>query len=715
MEYLLQSEQKSRTWVNLREWLLLAARILVVLLAVLLLAQPRIDGGLSKWLSADEAHYLVVLDDSYSMSDRSGGTPVWDEALATVSEIARAVEQNPARRLSLLRTSDAVLDPAAAPQTATDREALFALTERVASQGPSQTAGGLDAALAIAARFAESHSSEGPIVAYIVSDFRQRDLDQTERFDAAIAELELAAADVHLAACTTARQTNITVSNLRLLPGARVAGLELTAEVTVQNFGAADLSQVTVRLTRDGQPLPAVAINDLPARGAASTRFPVRFDEPGEHRLIAEIEADAVAIDNRRYFATELPEHRDVILVDGSPGGSEGIAFAAALRPFEVATGSNRSAIATGWRPQRLAPTALAGADLQSAAAVLLLDVPRLSPAAVDALERYVASGGGLFAALGASVDRDAYDERLFGGKSPLLPLTLDLPTQNEPHPAGEGGDLVVTDHPLFRVFSGDRNSFLELLRVDYYHGLKNDLETTSLPMSAPRAIASLRSGAPLMLESTGLPTAAAARDAEHNGRVVALLTTVGRPPGVVEGWSNLGRSPVFPILVNELVAYLAAPRLVEPQPVVGRPWGSVAWPAMKDHPTTFARADEASSTVAPGDESTAPLRAGWRQAVWSEDTGPARTVAVNVDPREGDLVAPTLEELRERMAGTGVSITRAASFSGAGDPQSAAPLYRLIGGGLLLLLIAEQFLAVLGSYHQSALGAGRSAGEANG
>ncbi|MEM6330048.1 MAG: BatA domain-containing protein, partial [Planctomycetota bacterium] len=35
IEYLLESEQRAKTWVNLRQWLLLAARLLAILLAVL--------------------------------------------------------------------------------------------------------------------------------------------------------------------------------------------------------------------------------------------------------------------------------------------------------------------------------------------------------------------------------------------------------------------------------------------------------------------------------------------------------------------------------------------------------------------------------------------------------------------------------------------------------------------------------------------------------
>ena len=81
MEFLLASYKKHRTWIWLKQLLLLLARMAAVILVVAMLAQPKTR---DQWLAifgGRVTHHFVVVDDSYSMSDRvagasaSGGLP----------------------------------------------------------------------------------------------------------------------------------------------------------------------------------------------------------------------------------------------------------------------------------------------------------------------------------------------------------------------------------------------------------------------------------------------------------------------------------------------------------------------------------------------------------------------------------------------------------------------------------------------------------------
>ena len=87
----------------------------------------------------------------------------------------------------------------------------------------------------------------------------------------------------------------------------RAAGVEMWMSVTVANYGDAPARGVTVQLEQDGDALPALVLDDIPPRDELTHKFRVQFAGTGAHWLSASLAADAVAVDNRRYFACDLP------------------------------------------------------------------------------------------------------------------------------------------------------------------------------------------------------------------------------------------------------------------------------------------------------------------------------------------------------------------------------------------------------------------------
>lgn len=684
MEFLLESDQRNRRWVNLREWLLLAARVLAVMLAVIMLAGPRIAGTLAGWFSADGVHHVIVLDDSYSMTDQGPRSIAWENAREVVEHVIAEATKSPQHRVSIWRSSQLMADDEgqATAVTAYGRTELATLGEQVQAWQASEAAAPLGPTLQAAAQAAEISSEQGPIVAYVVSDFRSREVEPENQFASPLAELATVSNAVHMTPVVENRRANLAVSELRLLPGVKVAGLELTAEVEVTNFGSRPVERVMVEIKRDGQPISAVEFDTIPPREARVTKFAVRFDGAGDHLLQANIEADAVAADNQRRLAISLPDRRRVLIVDGSPGGHEGLAYASALQPRGVVT---------GWEPVRMGIGGLESlGDLNEYAAVLLLDPTRLTPSAAARLAAYVEQRGGVLVSLGPSADRRNLNSRLLADSpAPLLPFRLDAPTQLASASDPTATDIVSTDHPLLRVFQGDRNSFLQLIAVDYFHALAPE-ESSGLPGWS--TIAALRSGAPLLVESVS-----------PDRRVVGLLTSATRPRDAVEGWSNLGVSPLFPVLVNELAAYLASPALEVPRLHVAEAWDAEDFSSMDVSNLLAARVDRAFSAEPAIASPRVPARQGWYRITSSDDASEAgELLAVNVDANEGDLAGPSVEELSERFGGQGVRVTSLAEMLRSDNDSSEASLAHALAWGLLVLLVFEKLLAVRCSYHQA-------------
>src|SRR3990172_7059636 len=91
MEFLLASQKKHRTWVILKQLLLLLLRMLAVAAVVLMLAQPLLESEWGQWIGGGRTHHVVLLDDSFSMSDRWEDTNALEQAKGVVRRI---VEQS---------------------------------------------------------------------------------------------------------------------------------------------------------------------------------------------------------------------------------------------------------------------------------------------------------------------------------------------------------------------------------------------------------------------------------------------------------------------------------------------------------------------------------------------------------------------------------------------------------------------------------------------
>src|SRR5580704_9107260 len=87
MEFLLQSQKRNRTWVMLKQFLLLLLRMMAVAAVILMIAQPRARNSLAALFGATKSHHIVILDDSYSMSDHWGDTSAFKLAVDAVNRL----------------------------------------------------------------------------------------------------------------------------------------------------------------------------------------------------------------------------------------------------------------------------------------------------------------------------------------------------------------------------------------------------------------------------------------------------------------------------------------------------------------------------------------------------------------------------------------------------------------------------------------------------
>jgi hypothetical protein len=691
MEFLLVSQKKNRTWILFKQLLLLLLRMAVVAVLVLAVAQPLFRNKLGILFGGNLTHHIVLLDDSFSMSDRWGDTSAMDEAKSVIRRIgAMAVQRVEPQRFTLLRCSQAGrLGRDHRPnmlQETVDSEFANRLATALDGIEPSQTAAGPLEALKQIDALLDETDDENRIV-YLVSDFRARQWDDAGDLRTQLAGLATRGAAIHLIDCVDRARPNMALTRLEPVAGTRAAGVPLFMEVAIENFSDAMVRDVAVILEEDGHARPAVKFETVPPRRAVAERFPVRFTAPGEHRITARLESDAVAADNFRYAVVDFPPDVPVLIVDGAVEATDARFLSAALAPG----GPTR----TGIRPRIEMPRYLSLNPLDAYRAIYLANVERLDDSAIEALDRYVSGGGGLAIFLGPQSRAAMVNEQLYRDGKGLFPIPVSSPAELAVDRVEKTPDLEVTDHPVFHIFAGQRNSFLGTVNVSRYFATPEGW--TPAPGSTVAVIARLRNGAPLAVERTF-----------GAGRVVAFTTTAAPV------WNNwAANNPSFVVAIQELQAYLARQPSAAATRLVGDPL-EIRLPAGKYEPKVRFAPPEDDGRGSPAIDAmplpdgslVASLRETDKSGVYQAQTtktdgaSEIRQYAVNVDANEGELAKLSGEQLASRLDGVAYDYRQAAAYEAEGQDIAGYNLSAALLCLLVAMLLAESILAWSCSYH---------------
>lgn len=702
MQFLLESERQNKRWILFKQWLLLATRMAAIGLLVLLLAHVVVKNEWLRLLGSGTTHHVVLVDDSYSMADRWESTSALGEAKRAVQSIVeQAVRQSDSQQVTLLRFSEAArLSAGAQPEIfaeSIDDDFRSKLEAILAGWQPSQTDVGPGEALKAVPRLPLSGEDQ-TVILYLVSDFRTRQFGSATEVQKLLQDLETDVAQIHLVRCVREARPNLAVSKLEPESGVRAAGVETWMNVSVTNYGDASASGVLVQLEQDGDALPSLSLDEIPPGEEVTKKFRVQFAGTGAHWLAASLEADAVATDNRRYFACDLPAARPVLLIDGSPDGRGARQLSLALAP-----GGNTR---TGWQPHVEPANFLARTeDLSQEAAIVLMDVATLKDDELAALEEYVENGGGVAWFVGSRTNRDFYNERLYKDGKGIFPVPLTLPTQLVDRQREGSPDVVVSEHSLFRALAGRRNGFLPLVQVEYYFALPEDW--TAPADGSVGVIARLRNDAPLVVEKK-----------VGRGQVVAQLTKLSTGDTPLGHWSNWSLNPVFPVLANELAAYLSARQQNDSMQLVGDDLvvrvpqdkydAAMRFYLPSDDPagTGAARPELPIDATAKDGVLTAHVENVATSGIYEVQLQPLegpperRAFAFNVPAGEGDLHVVSREDTSRQLAGVEYELHDAGDMAVDNQQLAGRKLGDALLGALVAILLLEQVFAYIASFH---------------
>lgn len=526
---LLEASETQRTAKRtLRYWLLLAARIALLIALALAFAGPLVSPRAVPVLNPDARLHAVVLDTSLSMQYGKH----WQQAIEQAEKILDAAR--PGDQFMLVtaggRRIQVVQSPLNASEVASVRAALPTLrpgNER------------LDYGLLMTTARSWLGTPRLPVELHLVSDLQQsasplrfadlrppadtrlvfHDVAEEGAANTYIRNAAVAASDTRALTVdvqTTsprveAREAIVLVDGNELARKRFEVGPAIQAEQPVEGEGgrSPNLLRSAGTVTDPVASTVTVPVNaDSPGGGGATARASIHFPSlnfaAGTHRVEVRLEPhDALPQDDRFHAVVEHADPK-VLLVSRTKQADDAIYAGAAITSLSAP----RLAV-----EQRTAQQ-IEGRGLQGYSAIVITDVAALSSTAATRIADYVRAGGALLATL-----RPGAAEQGGGLLNGLRVRDVD----NRPTRVGH----IEASHPALRDSTGWQDiRFFRHLQVE----------------SAPNdtILIALQDGAPLLIErSMGA------------GRMLVLTTPLDRE------WNDLATHPLFVRFIAEAARYL--------------------------------------------------------------------------------------------------------------------------------------------------------------
>lgn len=520
------SVQKNQRRLNIEDLILLALRCLLLILLALALARPAFRKSGFAGFGNGQEMAVIVIDNSYSMSQTDGVTSRFDKGKKAAEQILDALPLGSS--VAVLLFSDAVR--AVIPEPTYDLNlARKVIREATLSDRGTDVQSALTQALATLTR----HSGLRKDV-YLITDAQANGWKQPGEIRKALDKAKAETA-VRFVLVGGKESHNLGVSNLRLASALAPANESLRFEIEVTNFGEDEARNVPVGLSTDGEPpSDQTVIESIPAGASRRVSLFARLHDAGYHSVTARVPQDHVPADDQRTIAVRAINEINVLLVDGDPGAeareSEVFYLRNALTPVDPAT-RNDYFIKT----KTITPEELESSKLSDFETVVLAGVPDFSETTLAAFEKYLARGGGLVFFPGAKTNVQFYNDKL-QKQHGFLPAVLGK--TREANPQGEGFHWQDKNYAHSIVSIWNDPAAGTLGTANFYHALELTPDKGGSKESGePAVVLRYADGAPAVVEH-----------AWGFGRVILFGSTASTK------WNDLPVRPSFVPLILRTV-----------------------------------------------------------------------------------------------------------------------------------------------------------------
>ncbi|MGM0577833.1 MAG: BatA domain-containing protein [Myxococcota bacterium] len=521
VEFLLLSDKRVARRLKVRQLLVLALRVLLMMAIPFALSKPYFEEepALGADLGEPGAVALVV-DDSLSMQARPGGgdETLLDRALAQADAIVESGGDRTAFAVAAAGEPARLLTPG----ITYDRQTLERALERITS-GPraADTAGALREAERVLSQSAEPRRR-----VVVLSDHSAHAwADVTEPWALA----QPPGVDLRSVREPDEAIDNVAITGVSVRPAPDVGPGQVHVEITVANHGE---EPATRRVDLDLGGRTSASTVTIPARGTERVGVVDRLPATASTvRGAASMPPDDLPEDDTWYFTVDFGGAVNVGVVNGAPRNVPYLDELFFVRAALGAAESRRARI----HPVYLSPKDVEPSRLEHMDVVVLANVGSLTSAQQIALSEFVEGGGGLLVTAGGQLTPES--SRSYGDLMPF-PVRSIKEVADPDDPAMELSALrlddVDFDHPIMADFTGIEDLSLFKARTWTYALLD------TIRREGARVVAAFSGGAPAIAEAE-----------VGDGRVMMWTSSIDRD------WSDLVIRTSFVPLLQQTVLYL--------------------------------------------------------------------------------------------------------------------------------------------------------------
>jgi len=541
MEFLLDAATRRTSARKLKQWLLLALRVLAIAALVLALARPKLPGH---WFgNNDRGETVFVIDNSMSTLRESEDSTIFAKLIERATTELNAMPSGDTVRI-LLASPYPVW--ATSGDLRVDSGSRDMIAEQLKEIRPTNGSSDLLAAMFTAVQADSEQKIEKRRIVLLTdgqaADWKTADTSGWQRFQEVLRSAAVPTQlDVIELDAKTTRSTNIAVNTLR--SNRLVTGIDQTFTVTaqIQNHSAVDFPGCTVSWQIGTHEEQTAEVPSLAGGNTHEAVWRHSFSNPGVYSLSCQLKADDnLAPDNRATVVIEVIEEVPVLVVESAAGQAELQQDAFFLQAAMGWINGEAMEAHSVYRPVTVSPDQLEGMSLAAYRAVIIPNFTAISEQSVAELKAFAFNGGGVWIALGPRADIEMFNQYVFAHGDGLSPLAIDGIVAEQSADSAPKINAGLREHPATMALADNEKLDTSDIRV------RRRFRFVPPPRDEDvSALLSLTNGESLAVEKY-----------VGQGRVIVLGI-----PLTMRDWSELAKSQAFVVMVQDWVAYLTQPQ----------------------------------------------------------------------------------------------------------------------------------------------------------
>ncbi|MEZ5328744.1 MAG: BatA domain-containing protein [Verrucomicrobiales bacterium] len=545
MQFLIAARQKAKRNWRLRDLLLLALRVLVLVALIFAISRPSVPIA---WLGGHEPRdIIVIIDESMSTAALAGTETIYERQQQELEKLFTEYDIDSTDHLRVLIAGAApewLSEIAVQADSASTKAILKTLMERKPSLASADLQGAIETSLAAA--------STNPGLTrriFVVTDGQAYgwNPDMNSRWSAAQDKLKEYPDGSEIRIWTPTDEaidtSNLVVQKVELAREVVAAMEPVMFRATVTNFGTNDSGTAILHWLVDDQEIGVVTVPSIAPNADSTVGLEHSFPKPGLFQVTCRMDGgDVLEIDDQATAIIEVATGIPVLIVEGAPSEdpleTDSAYLLAALGGFTDDDGGE--SIATAFDPTLINASALEGTDLTDYKVIVLANIPPVSSEMITQLTSFVRAGGGLWISLGDQMNPDWFNSTLFAKGAGLVPVEI-APAEGD---ADERKDFEMVSPPTqphpATLLLADTNK----LDIDRAHIYRRFPFAGAMPRDLS-VLLQLDNGNPLTIERQ-----------LGNGRVIVQTVPLGA------SWSNMPLLLSYVAMVHEWLWYLVEPSM---------------------------------------------------------------------------------------------------------------------------------------------------------